>query len=89
MINFIFDVKYTENFRYLLVKDEDKNNYLSQTKEVKIYYIKSHNSFPPIKIIDTPGFGDTSSIGFDKKNSKNNIWKFQKNKRIELYMCGV
>ena len=33
---------------------------------MNIYYIKSHNGFPPIKIIDTPGFGDNRKTEDDK-----------------------
>jgi hypothetical protein len=36
----------------------------SQTEEVNIYYIKASNGNPLLKIIDTPGFGDTRGISF-------------------------
>jgi GTP-binding protein EngB required for normal cell division len=36
------------------------------TKSVNIYNIKPHGNIPAIKIIDTPGFGDTSGIAQDK-----------------------
>ena len=67
LLNFIMNVKYDDEHRYLIVKDNNNKEYLSQTKEVNIYYIKSHNNYPPIKIIDTPGFGDTQGIDFDNK----------------------
>lgn len=77
-INFLLNIKYSDNIRYLLVNEEKSSeNYLSQTKEVNIYHIKSHNSYPPIKIIDTPGFGDTSGIEFDKKIAKMIYEKFK------------
>jgi hypothetical protein len=34
---------------------------------VTIYNIPRKNGFPPLKVIDTPGFGDTRGIEFDKK----------------------
>ena len=83
LINFLLNVKYSDNIRYLLVNEEkNSENYLSQTKEVNIYHIKSHNSYPPIKIIDTPGFGDTSGIEFDKKIVKMIFEKFKEIKDL-------
>jgi len=83
LINVLLNVKYSDNIRYLLV-NEEKNyeNYLSQTKEVNIYHFKSHNSYPQIKIIDTPGFGDTSGIEFDKKIVKMIYKKFKEIKDL-------
>ena len=70
LINFIMNVKYSDKNRFKIVNENNNNNnkeYLSQTKEVNVYYIKSQNGYPPIKIIDTPGFGDTQGIEHDKK----------------------
>ena len=69
LLNFIMNVKNDDEHRFLIVYENNKKNkeFLSQTKEVNIYYIKSHNNYPPIKIIDTPGFGDTQGIDFDNK----------------------
>ena len=36
------------------------------TDDVNIYNIKPHGNIPFIKIIDTPGFGDTRGIAQDK-----------------------
>jgi len=80
-INFILKVNYSDNFRYLLVNEAD-SKCKSQTKTVNIYHIKSHNSYPPIKIIDTPGFGDTSGIEFDKKIAKMIFEKFKEIKEL-------
>lgn len=87
-INFILKVNYSDNFRYLLV-NEANDQCLSQTKTVNIYHIKSHNSYPPIKIIDTPGFGDTSGIEFDKKIAKMIFEKFKEIKELSsvCVMC--
>ena len=38
---------------------------LSQTSDVIIYNIKGDNGLQPVKIIDTPGFGDTRGIKQD------------------------
>ena len=82
LVNFILKVNYSDNIRYLLVDEKNNEKYLSQTKEVNIYHIKSHNSYPPIKIIDTPGFGDTSGIEFDKKIIKMIYEKFKEIKDL-------
>ena len=83
LINFILNVNYTNKYRYLLVNNKDsENTFSSQTKEVNIYYIKSHNNYPPIKIIDTPGFGDTSGHEFDRKIAKMIYEKFQEIKEL-------
>lgn len=67
-INYIMKINYEDDFRYFLVDEKDiaiKGH--STTKDVKIYNIENHNGFPPIKIIDTPGFGDTDGIEIDNK----------------------
>ena len=64
------NVKYSDEHRFKIVNENNNNNnkeFLSQTKEINTYYIKSRNGYPPIKIIDTPGFGDTQGIEYDKK----------------------
>ena len=70
-INFIMNVKNSDEHRFKIVIENKNNNnnkeFLSQTKEINTYYIKSRNGYPPIKIIDTPGFGDTQGIEYDKK----------------------
>ena len=65
-INFILNVKIHDRKRYVLTNEISNDNSQSQTSDVKIYYIKSHNNYPPIKIIDTPGFGDTKGNQYDK-----------------------
>lgn len=89
LINFVLKVDYCDNFRYLLVKEEGPDNFLSQTKEVNIYYIKSHNIYPPIKIIDTPGFGDTSGQESDKKIARMIFEKFKEIKDLNsvCFIC--
>ena len=62
MLNMMMDIDLK-----LFMKNYINKEFLSQTKEVKIYYIKSQNGYPPIKIIDIPGFGDTQGIEFDNK----------------------
>jgi len=68
LVNYLTGIQYEDDFRYLIIKEETKKSQAkSQTSEVNIYYISSHNGNPPIKIIDTPGFGDTNGIEEDQK----------------------
>lgn len=63
LVNYIMQVDYEDDFRYYLVDEKDiivKGH--STTKEVTIYNIEGHNGIPPMKIIDTPGFGDTDGL---------------------------
>ena len=60
-INFLMNIKLTDDFRYVLIDEgQNQNQKESQTSNINSYYILPENKdFPPIKIIDTPGFGDT------------------------------
>ena len=77
LINFIMNVKYDNIYRFKIVNEKNIKKFLSQTKEVNIYHIKAQNGYPPIKIIDTPGFGDTQGIEFDNKIMSMIFDKFQ------------
>ena len=67
LINYIMGIKFEDDFRYIIIdEDTGKNQSHSQTSDVNIYCIQKTKNFPPIKIIDTPGFGDTRGIAFDK-----------------------
>ena len=66
-INALMDIKITYDFRYkIIVENFNHSQAFSMTKSVNIYNIKPHGNIPAIKIIDTPGFGDTSGIAQDK-----------------------
>ena len=70
MINYIFDVKWEDNFRFKLVTDETtKNQAHSQTTMITAYTIYPQEGSPvdfTLTIIDTPGFGDTRGMQRDK-----------------------
>ena len=56
----------------------------SKTKEITIYNIrpKKGSNYPPLKIIDTPGFGDTEGIEEDQKH----LEKFKNIFENKLYL---
>ncbi|EDR26286.1 hypothetical protein, conserved [Entamoeba dispar SAW760] len=68
-VNALYGIKITDDFRYIIINEDNleqsKDQSKSQTSEVSIYYIKRTKRTPPIKIIDTPGFGDSRGIAFD------------------------
>ena len=68
-LNHILGVKYTDNFRFKLVMEEnDSRQELSQTKNITIYTIQPEegcNIDYTLTLIDTPGFGDPEGIEKD------------------------
>ena len=67
-VNSLLGVDYQDNFRFKIISENtDKSQAYSQTTEVNYYNIRSVGGYPPIKIIDTPGFGDTKGIKRDKE----------------------
>ena len=83
-INALMDIQITDDFRYKIIIEQGTHSQAhSQSQSVNIYNIKPHGKIPAIKIIDTPGFGDTRGIAQDKiirdqiantfKNKLNNI----------------
>jgi len=83
MINIYLGITIDDDFRYLMPKKKNiennqreinennsKNTVLSDTKEITVYNIRPKNglNFPPLKIVDTPGFGDTVGREEDEKH---------------------
>ncbi|EMD49758.1 Hypothetical protein EHI5A_237180, partial [Entamoeba histolytica KU27] len=73
-VNAIYGIRITDDFRYIIINEDNLEQYgeksVSQTSQVSIYNIKRTKRTPPIKIIDTPGFGDTRGIEWDKEITK-------------------
>ena len=79
-INSLLGVEFEDNFRFKIIKENSgKSQAYSQTGNVNYYNIKSVGGYPPVKIIDTPGFGDTRGIEGDKE-IKEQIRQFFQNK---------
>ena len=51
----------------IISENFNKSQAFSQTTEVKYYNIRSIGNYKPVKIIDTPGYGDTRGIERDKE----------------------
>ena len=70
LVNIYSGITIKDKFRYLLVKNKNNSQLESDTKEITIYKIrpKKNLNFPPLIIIDTPGFGDTEGEEKDKQN---------------------
>ena len=88
MINIYLGITIDDDFRYVkptkknLEENPVKNNSLSDTKEITVYKIRPKEglNFPPLKIVDTPGFGDTEGQKEDEKHFE----KFKKCFQEEL-----
>ena len=66
-INALLDIQITDDFRYkIIIENFNHSQAYSMTDSVNIYNIKPQRNIPAIKIIDTPGFGDTRGIAQDK-----------------------
>ncbi|XP_053098196.1 uncharacterized protein LOC117599787 [Pangasianodon hypophthalmus] len=74
MANYILGVKWEEAYRFKLIHEETHRTQAeSQTSIVSSYELYSQPGFKipyPLTIIDTPGFGDTRGIEYDKLITK-------------------
>ena len=73
IVNIYLGIQFDDNFRYLLINNENEDQRKSITKNITVFNIRPKKglNFPPLKIIDTPGFGDTEGFEEDKKNIVN------------------
>ena len=65
LVNFVVGIEFKDPIRYIIIeetKGKIVNEANSQTSDVNVYYIQRHGFYPPLRIIDTPGFGDTRGI---------------------------
>ncbi|KAA0725503.1 hypothetical protein E1301_Tti010335 [Triplophysa tibetana] len=74
MINYTLDVKWEDDFRFILIDEgKQKSQAESQTSAITAYKINYMNGFQvpySLTIVDTPGFGDTRGISHDQKITK-------------------
>lgn len=68
LVNFLMGVKIDDPFRYqLIVESTSHDQSKSQTSEVNLYCVESQINYPPVVLIDTPGYGDTRGIEKDEE----------------------
>ena len=74
-LNFLMGIKYEDNFRYkFILENENQKDGRNLTSQVNIYNIRpTLENVPNIRIINTPGFGDT--IGLDNDSKINDMIK--------------
>ena len=65
LINYILGIKLTDKKRFKIIQEYASSQVESVTSITSIHYIRSHNNHPYIKIIDTPGLGDTKGVKAD------------------------
>jgi GTP-binding protein EngB required for normal cell division len=66
LVNFLQGVEIDDDFRYQLISESSNNDQSkSQTSSANIYCVESQIGYPPVVIIDTPGYGDTRGIEKD------------------------
>eukprot|EP01024_Parvocaulis_polyphysoides_P029229 TRINITY_DN26383_c1_g1_i3.p1 TRINITY_DN26383_c1_g1~~TRINITY_DN26383_c1_g1_i3.p1 ORF type:complete len:727 (-),score=79.85 TRINITY_DN26383_c1_g1_i3:410-2278(-) len=66
LLNVVLGVQFEDTFRFYLIREQTgKGQEQSQTSVISEYRINAHNGYPPIILIDTPGFGDTQGIERD------------------------
>ena len=89
-INFYMGINFNDDFRYILINEDERINQAhSQTSDVNIYNIISYNNYPPIKIIDTPGFGDTRGLKYDNLITEKISKKFNTEVDVINAICFV
>ena len=67
-INSLLGVEMEDDYRFKIIFEEfQRTQAMSQTSDVNYYNIRSVDGYPPVRIIDTPGFGDTRGIERDKE----------------------
>ena len=83
MVNFLFDVQWTDDFRLKLIVENVQSQSESVTKCITSYAFHHQDGFRfpySLTIIDTPGFGDTGGIKRDKVITSQ-IKKFFENRK--------
>ena len=89
-VNFLTGIKIEDDFRYQIIFEKNyKKQSKSVTQTVNLYRIAAHGNYPPIKIIDTPGYGDTRGIKRDHEITELIKQKFEKEINTLNAICFV
>jgi hypothetical protein len=71
MVNYLYDVKQEDNFRFKIVTqdDEGRDDAKSKTKHVSAYCFNDTKLPYRLVVVDTPGYGDTEGLAADKQTT--------------------
>ncbi|KAJ9461674.1 Dual specificity protein kinase shkE [Diplonema papillatum] len=75
MANYAAGVQYNDKWRYRLVDEPERDQSQSQTQTVTSYHVWCPQHSFTLRLIDTPGFGDTSGVERDEAITKD-IYEF-------------
>lgn len=92
LVNAVMESKFEEPFWYVIIKEETgRGQHESQTSDVTIYYLlpPKGSKILPLKIVDTPGFGDTRGLEEDEKIFEKISEVFKKQIDIIKAICFV
>lgn len=66
-INYLQDMEFSDNWRWKVVDESHLYSKIgkSKTSEITTYYLNDVRNRFNVKIIDTPGFGDTGGVNVD------------------------
>lgn len=70
IVNYLEAIQINDYFRYKIICETVTSQTHSVTQEISIYYVKDVRNGDVYRIIDTPGFGDTSGIDKDGEHVK-------------------
>ena len=82
MANWAAGVEYNSPVRYRLVVEPAKDQAFSQTQSVTSYLVSCEKYSFVLRLIDTPGFGDTSGVERDEQITKDIYTTLQKEDEI-------
>eukprot|EP01061_Rhynchopus_euleeides_P001528 TRINITY_DN1108_c0_g1_i2.p1 TRINITY_DN1108_c0_g1~~TRINITY_DN1108_c0_g1_i2.p1 ORF type:complete len:472 (+),score=219.89 TRINITY_DN1108_c0_g1_i2:158-1417(+) len=82
MANWAAGVQYSDSVRYRLVVEPAKDQAFSQTQAVTTYHVTCEKFSYVLRLIDTPGFGDTSGVERDEQITKDIYDTLQKEDEI-------
>ncbi|KAG7330580.1 hypothetical protein KOW79_006802 [Hemibagrus wyckioides] len=75
MVNYILGVKFTDEVWFEITEEGGDNQMLNQTKsqttEITVYEVFVKDNPICLTIIDTPGYGDTRGVEYDKQIAEN------------------
>jgi GTP-binding protein EngB required for normal cell division len=71
MVNYLYDVRQEDEFRFKIVTqdDEGREDSKSKTKHVSAYCFNNTRLPYRLVVVDTPGYGDTDGLAADKRTT--------------------